>query len=87
MKLSEELTKISEKLNQQFQTNLKQHTEKLAISAQKEINPMQQEMLYLKDKVKNRFQEKMKLKSHTEGITKGITQKEMKPGNNHTPTV
>ena len=40
VKLSEELTKISEKLNQQFQTNLKQHTEKLAISAQKEINPM-----------------------------------------------
>lgn len=43
-------------------------------------------MQYLKDKVKNLFQEKMKLKSQIEGITKGITQKEMKPGNIHTPT-
>ena len=42
---------------------------------------MQQEIQYLKNNVKNLFEEKMKLRSQIEGITQ-----EMKPGNNHTPT-
>ena len=42
---------------------------------------MQQEIQYLKNEVKNLFQENMKLRSQIEGITW-----EMKPGNNHTPT-
>ena len=48
MKLSEQLTKISEKLNQKFQDDLKQLTEKLITFFLKEINPMQQEIQYLK---------------------------------------
>ena len=42
---------------------------------------MQQEIQYLKNKVKNLFEENMKLRSQIEGILQ-----EMKPGNNHTPT-
>ena len=45
------------------------------------MNPMQQEIQYLNNKIKNLFEENMKLKSQIEGITQ-----EMKPGNNHTPT-
>lgn len=43
MKVSEELTKISEKLNQKFQDDFKQLTEKLT-SFLKEIDSMQQEI-------------------------------------------
>ena len=60
---------------------VKQLTEKLTPSFLKEINPMQQEIQYLKNKVKNLFEENMKLRSQIEGILQ-----EMKPGNNHTPT-
>ena len=81
MKPSEELTKISEKLDQKFQNDFQQLTEKLTPSFQKEINLMQQEIQYLKNKLKNLFDENMKLKSQIEGI-----KEEMKPGNNHTPT-
>ena len=42
---------------------------------------MQQEIQYLKNKVKNVFEENMKLKSQIESIML-----EMKPGHNHTQT-
>ena len=41
---------------------------------------MQKEIQYIKNKVKNHFEENMKLKFQIESITQ-----EMKPGNNHTP--
>ena len=65
LKLSEELNKIREKLNQKFQDDLKQLNEKLTTSFLTEINPMQQEIQYLKNKVKKLFEENMKLKSLT----------------------
>ena len=46
VKLSEDLTKISEKPNQKFQDDLKQLTERLTSSFLKEINRMQQEMQF-----------------------------------------
>ena len=58
----------------------KQLTEKRTTSFLKEINPMQQKMQYLKNKVKNLFEENMKLKSQIEGIAQ-----EVRPANNHTP--
>ena len=79
VKLSEDLTKINEKSNQKFQDDLKQLTERLTSSFLKEINRMQQEMQYLKNKVKNLFEENMKLRPLTGGITH-----EMKSRNNHT---
>ena len=42
---------------------------------------MQQEIQYLKNKVKNLFRKNMKLESQIEGIIQ-----EKKPENNHTPT-
>ena len=42
---------------------------------------MQQEIQYVKNKVKNHFEENMKLRSQIEGITQ-----KMKSGNNHTST-
>ena len=56
IQISEELTKISEKLSQKFQDDFKQLTEKLATSFLKEINPMHQEIQYLKNKVTNLFE-------------------------------
>ena len=53
----------------------------LTISFQKEFNPMQQEIQYVKNKVKNHFEENMKLRFQIEGITQ-----EMKSRNNHTST-
>ena len=76
VKLSEERAKINEKLIQKFQDDLNQFTEKLTTSFLKKINSMQQEIQYLKNKVKNLFEENMKLKSQIAGKTQ-----EMKPGN------
>ena len=42
---------------------------------------MQQEIQHLQNKFKNVFEENMKLKSKTEGITQ-----ELNPANNHTPS-
>ena len=61
LKVSRELTKISEKLNPKFQDDLKQVTEKLTTSFLKKISPTQQEIHYLKNKVKNLFEENIKL--------------------------
>ena len=61
VKVSKKLTKISDKLNQKFQDDLKQLTEKLRTSFLKEISPMQQEIQYLKNKVENLFEDNLKL--------------------------
>lgn len=62
MKLSEELTKVREKVHKKFQHNLILPTQKLRTSFQKEINPKRQEIHYVKHEVKNLFEENMKTK-------------------------
>ena len=64
VKISEELTKVNKKLNQRFSDGLKQIIENLTTSFLKEINSMQQEIQYIKNKVTNLLEENIKIRFH-----------------------